>query len=74
MTSDDEVARDRGCLVVVIRFRYRRRVVVGEPDHGLVQVGTASGLGGEKVIGNVRHDRPGGTLRPTPARLRRRPQ
>lgn len=75
VTGDGEVARDRGCLaVVVILVRYRARVEVGEPDHDLVQVGTASGAGGEQIVGNISYDLPGDTLRPLPGRLRHQPQ
>jgi len=70
VTGDGEVARDRDCLaVVVILVRYRPRVEVSEPDHDLVQVGTASGAGGEQIVGNISHDLPGDTLRPLPGRL-----
>jgi hypothetical protein len=75
VTGDGEVARDRDCLaVVVILVRYRPRVEVSEPDHDLVQVGTASGAGGEQIVGNISHDLPGDTLRPLPGRLQHQPQ
>lgn len=74
MTINGKVGRDRNCLaVLVILVRDRPRVEVSEPDHELVHVGTASGVGGEQIICNISYHFLS-VLRPFPSRLRHRPQ
>ena len=70
VTSDGEICRGRDWAVSVI-VRYRPRVEITEPDHGLVQVRPARAVGSEEIVGNISYECLGSRarLRPMPGRL-----
>ena len=70
MSTKANVARNGlGCTVRVVYSRDGSSIEVGEPDHNFIDIGTAGGVGGEKVVSNVSDDRARSALRPFPGRL-----
>ena len=70
MSTKTNVARDGfRCAVRVVDRRDGSSIEVGEPDHNFIDIGTTSGVGGEKVVSNVSDDRARSALRPFPGRL-----
>ena len=70
MSTKTNVARDGfRCAVRVVDRRDGSSIEVGEPDHNFIDIGTTSGVGGEKVVSNVSDDRARSALRPFPGCL-----